>query len=180
MRKHLRSSGFERLPPGHGLAVSLAMSLDSFAESVAMAANDGEPLPKAENTRSSSLVRRLIASLDVHAFLNAITARRNRLPSPTKKAATGGPGQMMRASEYLEICQEKALDAYTVADALYWHNEIMTELSIELNLIDATSWPQTVKASMTVALEQRLDQHASAVARLVAVLEKNEPFNWQP
>ncbi len=87
---------------------------------------------------------------------------------------------MMRASEYLEMCQEKALDAHTVADALYWHKEIITELSIELNSIDTTSWPQTVEANMTVALEQRLDQHASAVARLVAVLEEHEPFIWQP
>ena len=88
---------------------------------------------------------------------------------------------MMRASEYLEICQENALDAYTVEDALYWHNEIITELSIELNLLSSTRWPQTVKASMAAALEDRLNQHATAVTRLAAVLEKNdEAFKWEP
>lgn len=87
---------------------------------------------------------------------------------------------MIRASEYLEICQENALDAHTVEDALYWHNEIITELSIELNLLSTTRWPQTVKANMAAALENRLSQHAAAVTRLAAVLEKNELFNWKP
>ncbi|MET0640662.1 MAG: hypothetical protein ABWZ19_11660 [Hyphomicrobium sp.] len=87
---------------------------------------------------------------------------------------------MIRASEYLEICQESALDAHTVEDALYWHNEIITELSIELSLVNATTWPQGVKASMRMALEDRLAQHAAAVTRLAAILERNEQFIWQP
>ncbi len=87
---------------------------------------------------------------------------------------------MMRASEYLEICQECALYAYTIEDALYWHNEIITELSIELNQICAARWPATVKASMSISLEERLAHHAAAVSQLTAVLETNERLSWQP
>lgn len=87
---------------------------------------------------------------------------------------------MMRASEYLEICQENALDAYTIEDALYWHNEIITELSIEINLLSTTRWSQTVKAAMAAVLEDRLEQHVAAVTRLASALEKNEPLKWEP
>ncbi len=86
----------------------------------------------------------------------------------------------MRASEYLEICEENALDAYTIEDALYWHNEIITELSIELNLVCAASWPEAVKAGMKIALKDRLNRHAGAVTRLSGVLEKNEQLIWLP
>jgi hypothetical protein len=33
---------------------------------------------------------------------------------------------------------------------------------------------------MTIAIEQRLNQHGAAVTRLAAVLEKHEQFIWQP
>ncbi len=87
---------------------------------------------------------------------------------------------MMRGSEYLEICEENAIDAHRLEDALYWHNEIITELSIELNLIHATKWPRNVKASTSAALEDRISQHAAAVTRLAAILARNGQFIWQP
>ena len=86
----------------------------------------------------------------------------------------------IKASEYLEICREKALDAYTIEEAIYWHNEIITELSIELHTVQTMRWPETVKASMTIALEDRLNQHAAAVTRLAGILERNEQLIWQP
>jgi predicted glycosyl hydrolase (DUF1957 family) len=123
----------------------------------------------------------LIERVNLLAHLIALSEMGRNAARTEKAAMAGRPEQkMMRASEYLEICEENALDAYTVEDALYWHNEIITELALELNLVRAASWPDTVKASMTVALEHRLSQHASAVTRLASVLEKNEPFIWQP
>jgi hypothetical protein len=144
-------------------------------------AADGDQSPQVSNKRSPSLIRRLIANVDIRDFLNALKARWQnfRVAAPDAKVKIS-ERYMTRASEYLEICQENALDAYTIEDALYWHNEIITELSIELNLIHSKKWPQTVKASMSRVLEDRLDQHVAAVTRLAGVLEKNEPLIWQP
>ncbi|HML28801.1 MAG TPA: hypothetical protein PKE16_08185 [Hyphomicrobium sp.] len=145
-----------------------------------MAVDGDQPLDG--GTRPSSLLRKLVARVKAHAFLQALGIRRGPVHAATPQSGSEGPEQnvMMRASEYLEICQENALDAYTVEDALYWHNEIITELSIELNLVQASRWPQTVKANMAATLEDRLTQHAAAVTRLTAVLEDNKVFKWQP
>lgn len=146
-----------------------------------MAAGDGQPLPTFGGSRPSSLIRKFMGRVNVRAFLQALGMRRGPFRGDAQTATPdGAEPPMMRASEYLEICQENALDAYTVEDALYWHNEIITELSIELNLIHTTRWPQTVKASMAAAVEERLSQHAAAVTRLAAVLEKDKAFKWQP
>lgn len=144
-------------------------------------AADGDQ-PWGSGTRPSSLLRKLIDRVRAYAFLQALGIRRDRMQAASQHASSEGPEQnaMMRASEYLEICQENALDAYTVEDALYWHKEIITELSIELNLVQATRWPQTVKANMAATLEDRLNQHAAAVTRLTAVLENNKVLKWQP
>ncbi|MBS0249485.1 MAG: hypothetical protein JSR78_00285 [Proteobacteria bacterium] len=144
-------------------------------------ADGNHPLPDFGSTHHSTLIRKLVDRMKAGALLQALRLRRGlfRETSPNLRADEPDTN-MMKASEYLEICVENALDAYTVEDALYWHNEIITELSIELNLIHARRWPQTVKSSMTAAMEDRLNQHAAAVARLAAVLESNETFKWQP
>ncbi len=87
---------------------------------------------------------------------------------------------MMRATEYLEICEENAIDAATIEDALYWHNEIITELSIELNLLRSGKWSEAMKHGVKLSLQDRLNRHVGAVTRLAAILEKNEQFIWQP
>jgi len=147
-----------------------------------MAANDDQPAQMGKRQRIASLLRRTVGSDEIRRFFRTLKSRQSRAPYGSKQRPVPALEQnMMRASEYLEICQENALDAYTVEDALYWHNEIITELSIELNLLSSTRWPQTVKASMAAALEDRLNQHATAVTRLAAVLEKNdEAFKWEP
>ncbi|RUO99268.1 hypothetical protein [Hyphomicrobium sp.] len=87
---------------------------------------------------------------------------------------------MIKATEYLEICQECAAYAHTIEDALYWHNEIVTELSVEINFVQASRWPSAVKASMTASLEERRRNHAAAISRLTSVLENDERLIWQP
>jgi hypothetical protein len=146
-----------------------------------MATNGDQPGPTGRKAKISTLIGRVMERADVWKVLKTLSSRGPETFFRTQQGLLVGAEQnMMKASEYLEICQENVLDAYTVEDALYWHNEIINELSIELNLLTATRWPQTVKASMAAVLEDRLDQHALAVTNLAAVLEKNEPVRWQP
>jgi hypothetical protein len=136
--------------------------------------------PLMRSNMRSSLFQRLIGRVNVRFFLHSIADRKALSARHSGPQDAAPQPTAMRASEYLEICEENAIDAYTVEDALYWHNEIITEISIELNLVQATTWPEPVKATMTAALEERLSDHASAVQRLAAVLEKNEQVVWQP
>ena len=141
----------------------------------------GGPIAGGDGARAQSFLRRVIECVNLRALLVALSeGRRDTRHTHDRKAAAHPEHKMMRASEYLEICEENALDAYTIEDALYWHNEIITELSLELNLVRVASWPDSVKANMSIALEHRLNQHAGAVTRLAAILEKNAQFIWQP
>ena len=142
-----------------------------------MAADGNQSGPKAAGSRPSSLIHWLSDRVNFRLFIHTLAAKRTVsrvVAKDEKQAAT------IKASEYLEICREKALDAYTVEEAIYWHNEIITELSIELHTVQTMRWPETVKASMTIALEDRLSQHAAAVTRLAGILERNEKLIWQP
>jgi hypothetical protein len=131
----------------------------------------------AGGSRPISLLHWLSDSVNFRLFLDALAVRRS---SGRKNSPHGSDPDALKASYYLETCREKALDAYTLEDAIYWHNEIITELATELHLIHAMNWPETVKASMTIALEDRLNQHAYAVTRLGGILERNEQLIWQP
>lgn len=146
-----------------------------------MATHGDHPLPAFGSAHPSAVFRKLVDRMKAGALSHALRLRRGFTRDTSLNLRSDEPDpNMMKASEYLEICVENALDAYTVEDALYWHSEIITELSIELNLIHARRWPQTVKSSMASAMEDRLKQHAAAVARLAAVLENDETFKWQP
>ena len=133
-----------------------------------MAANGNLPALGGPGTRISSLIRGLIAAPRARKLFRFFSLHDDR--GPPQRGEPSEQTKMMKASEYLEICQENALDAHTVEDALYWHNEIITELSIELNLVEATRWPANIRANMRAQLEDRLHQHATAVTRLAAVV----------
>jgi hypothetical protein len=139
-------------------------------------ATDGDQSPFG-GFRQNSLLHWLSDCVNLRLFTNALAFKRAII----RRGAQKGSGQeAIRANEYLEICRENALDAHTIEDAIYWHNEIITELSIELHSIRDMNWPETVKASMTAALEDHLGQHAAAVTRLAGILERNEQLIWQP
>ncbi len=142
-----------------------------------MSMDEDQPHPTAGGSRPSSLLHWLSDRVNFRLLVNALAAKRSTV---WRDARRGSGREVMRASDYLEICRENALDAYTIEDAIYWHNEIITELSIELHSIHAMNWPQTVKASMTIALEDYLGEHAAAVTRLAGILERNEQPIWQP
>ena len=142
-----------------------------------MAADGDQPVPTASGSRPSSLLHWLSDCVNVRLFMNALAAKRSIIRGGTEN---GSGQEVIRASDYLEICRENAFDAHTIEDAIYWHNEIITELSIELHSIHVMNWPEIVKASMTISLEDHLRQHAAAVTRLAGILERNEQLIWQP
>jgi hypothetical protein len=72
------------------------------------------------------------------------------------------------------------LDAYTLDDAIYWHAEIIAELSAELIAVQNMNWPATIKASVAIALEDRIEQHSDVIDRLSGILQRNEHLVWQP
>ncbi len=142
-----------------------------------MAMDEDRPRHVAGGSQPCSLLHWLSGRVNFRLFVNALAVKRSIVRRDIKKRS----GQeVVRASDYLEICRENALDAHTIENAIYWHNEIITELSIELHSIYTMNWPETVKASMTITLEDYLGQHAAAVTRLAGILERNEQLIWQP
>ena len=124
-----------------------------------------------------ALMRWLSDSGNLRLLLSALYARRRSIRS-------GAPGSERTAAEevteYLETCCEKALDAYTLEDAMYWHSEIMAELAEELQYVRAMDWPDTIKAGLIAALEDRVNQHGAIVQRLGGLIGRNEQLFWTP
>ncbi|MFT3731065.1 MAG: hypothetical protein QM780_06510 [Hyphomicrobium sp.] len=145
-----------------------------------MTAGGSEVSANCRRGKSPSSLRRYVPRRGLRQIFNGLLRRLDAIFGKPQSSIGTGSENVMKASEYLEACHENAIDAYTVEDAIFWHNEIISELSVELNLIGATRWPQTVKENMAAALQERRSQHAAAVTRLAAILERNERLSWSP
>jgi hypothetical protein len=124
-----------------------------------------------------ALMRWLSDSGNLRLLLGALYSRRRSIRSDALGSRRTAAEEV---TEYLETCCEKALDAYTLEDAMYWHSEIMAELAVELQHVRAMDWPDTIKASLISALEDRINQHGAIVQRLTGLIGRNEQLFWAP
>ena len=81
---------------------------------------------------------------------------------------------------YLERCCEAVLDAHTIEDAIFWHCEIITELTVEMHAVEGGNLPSVVKASTIATIEERVRSHGILLDRLTGVVQRNEQFVWEP
>lgn len=81
---------------------------------------------------------------------------------------------------YLQKCCDRVMDAHTVEDAIFWHSEIINELSVEIYTVNAKSWPDTIKLRAIADLSERQSRHGEALHRLTGIVTRNEQFTWQP
>jgi hypothetical protein len=117
-------------------------------------------------------------------FLLVALALRRRLeriaPEKPKSGIVLTPDQADAAPNYLGRCSEQALDAHTVEDAIFWHREIIGELSLQIQETQSKLWPESAKATVIKALAERQRDHGRAVARLTGIMQRNEQLIWQP
>lgn len=78
---------------------------------------------------------------------------------------------------YLISCYDRAMDAHTIDDAAFWHGEIVSELSVEMQLISDKPWPAHLKARILDELTEQQDRHAVALDRLMRI---TSPLLWRP
>jgi hypothetical protein len=81
---------------------------------------------------------------------------------------------------YLQKCCDRVMDAHTVEDAIFWHSEIINELSVEIYTVNAKSWPDAVRSRTIAELSERQSRHGEALHRLTGIVARNEQFTWQP
>ncbi|HVZ04547.1 hypothetical protein [Hyphomicrobium sp.] len=72
------------------------------------------------------------------------------------------------------------MDAHTIEDAIFWHSEIINELSVEIYSISAKPWPNAVKAQTAADLAELQSRHGAILHRLTGIVARNEQFVWQP
>jgi hypothetical protein len=81
---------------------------------------------------------------------------------------------------YLQKCCDRVLDAHTVEDAIFWHSEIINELSVEIYTVNAKPWPDAVRLRTIADLSERQSRHGEALHRLTGIVARNEQLTWQP
>jgi hypothetical protein len=80
----------------------------------------------------------------------------------------------------LQKCCERALDAYTVEDAIFWHSEVINELSVEIYSISAKPWSDSMKERAVADLTELQSRHGAILHRLTGIVARNEQFIWRP
>ncbi len=81
---------------------------------------------------------------------------------------------------YLQKCCDRVMDAHTVEDAIFWHSEIINELSVEIYTVNAKPWPDAVRLRTIADLSERQSRHGQALHRLTGIVARNEQLTWQP
>ena len=122
------------------------------------------------------------------SFLSALAAKQLSL----RRAGLGQLGQDQTVEEdgfsvsynfpgsYLQKCCDRVMDAHTVEDAIFWHSEIINELSVEIYTVNAKPWPDAVRLRTIADLSERQSRHGQALHRLTGVVARNEQLTWQP
>lgn len=99
--------------------------------------------------------------------------RRSEIPL---RLRTGGHGN----ATHLQKCCERALDAHTVEDAIFWHSEVINELSVEIYSISAMPWSDARKERTFADLTDLQNRHGAILHRLTGIVARNEQLIWQP
>jgi hypothetical protein len=81
---------------------------------------------------------------------------------------------------HLQKYCEHALDAHTIEDAIFWHSEIINELSVEIHSVGAKPWSEPMKAQTVADLSELQSRHGAILHRLTGIVARNEQFIWQP
>jgi hypothetical protein len=74
----------------------------------------------------------------------------------------------------------RAIDAYTVEDALRLHNELVDLLAIEAMIVKVSSRSEAKKAAMIRRINCRAEYHRDAVDRLTDTIENKQQLIWHP
>ncbi|MBA2125292.1 hypothetical protein DLM45_03520 [Hyphomicrobium methylovorum] len=77
---------------------------------------------------------------------------------------------------YLLRCYTRAIDASSIDEAVFWHSEIVSELSVEIHTISRKPWSPQMRAKVIADLTERQDRHAIVVDRLMCI---TKPLTWR-
>lgn len=144
-----------------------------------MSASEGSRASKSGSAGAKSVSAWRERALKLRKLLS-ILAKRNARPHGTADAESALPAVHINNQTHLQTCCERALDAHTIEDAIFWHSEIINELSVEIYSIAAKPWSNTMKAQTAADLSELQSRHGAILHRLTGIVARNEQFVWQP
>eukprot|EP00456_Euglypha_rotunda_P093503 TRINITY_DN98744_c0_g1_i1.p1 TRINITY_DN98744_c0_g1~~TRINITY_DN98744_c0_g1_i1.p1 ORF type:complete len:103 (-),score=11.24 TRINITY_DN98744_c0_g1_i1:18-302(-) len=80
----------------------------------------------------------------------------------------------------IDSTYERAIDAYTVEEAVRCHSELVDLLAIEAMIVRVSSRSETTKAAMLREIHVCAEYHRDVVDRLTDIIETNRQLIWQP
>jgi hypothetical protein len=117
-------------------------------------------------------------------LLSALAAKQSswrvRHPNQAAHPHEAFPRHRLDYRSHLQKCCERALDAHTIEDAIFWHSEIINELSIEIYSVGSKPWPDELKVQTAADLSELQSRHGAILHRLTGIVARNEQFIWHP
>lgn len=104
--------------------------------------------------------------------------RRERLQTSPDIVTPWSPSLAHRS--HLQQCCERALDAYTIEDAIFWHSEVINELSVEIYSLESRPGFDANNERAIADLMELQSRHGAILHRLTGIVARNEQFVWQP
>lgn len=119
-------------------------------------------------------------AIELRSLLSTFTSKqRARWQAGSETTAPLSQGYLDNRS-HLQKCCERALDAYTVEDAVFWHSEVINELSVEIYSISTKPWSAVMKERAVADLTELQSRHGAILHRLTGIVARNEQFVWEP
>jgi hypothetical protein len=80
----------------------------------------------------------------------------------------------------IDSTYQRAIDAYTVEDAVRCHSELVDLLAIEAMIVRVSSRTEATKAAMLREITACAEYHRDVVDRLTDIIETRQQLVWQP
>ncbi len=90
------------------------------------------------------------------------------------------PHGLVLAQPAIRDAYQRAIDAFTVEDAVRHHSELIDLLAVEVVLLRASPLSAQTKDCLIRAINECARHHCDAVDRLTDVIENQLHLVWQP
>ena len=90
------------------------------------------------------------------------------------------PDSHILTRQAIEIAYRRAIDAYTVEDALRYHDELLDLLALEAMIVRRSKQREADKEDAIAEIRACAAEHRDAVDRLTDILETKRHLIWRP
>lgn len=130
--------------------------------------------PSADQSATGSSDRSFDLNEKLQTFLKRFEGKRT-----SKRNAVGREKRdLVGRGLWLNYCCDRALDAHTLKEALYWQKRIVAALTGIIEVIAVNEWPVERKRKVLCELRADRIRHRTNIVNIKTALRRNETLSW--